>query len=169
LRVEGPVVAREALKRAGAALVRPRHFEDNVLMDDASGSLTSSRKLLRLRRAPDGATLTFKGPRTVDGGIKSRTEIEAHVSDPDALEAILVSLGYQPVFRYQKYRETYVWGPVEVVVDETPVGTFLEIEGDPEGIRSAAGALGYGPADFISDSYASLFFASGGRGDMVFR
>jgi adenylate cyclase class 2 len=169
LRVEGPVPAREALERAGAVLVHDRHLEDNVLLDDASGSLASAGELLRLRRTPLGATLTFKGPRTVEGGIKSRSELEARVGDPDALEGILLSLGYRPVFRYQKYRETYALGPLEVVLDETPVGTFLEIEGDREGIREAANALGYGPADFISDSYASLYFASGGRGDMVFR
>jgi adenylate cyclase class 2 len=149
--------------------VRRRHFEDNVVLDDALGSLASSGELLRLRRTNDGADLTFKGPRDVSGGIKTRSELEAPVSDPDALEAILVCLGYRPVFRYQKYREIYTFGPVEVVLDETPAGTFLEIEGEPEDIAMAARALGYGPADFISDSYAALFFASGGRGDMVFR
>jgi adenylate cyclase class 2 len=72
------------------------------------------------------------------------------------------------VFRYQKYRETYAWKDVEIVVDETPIGTFLEIEGPLEGIHAAAAALGYGRDDYVTDSYAGLFFASGGTGDMVF-
>jgi hypothetical protein len=57
---------------------------------------------------------------------------------------------------------------VEVVVDETPIGAFLEIEGEVEAIHAAAAALGFGPADYIRDSYAALFAASGGTGDMLF-
>jgi adenylate cyclase class 2 len=163
------VPAREALSRAGATLVRARHFEDNVLLDDAEGSLARSGRMLRLRRTPGGGTLTVKGPRKVEGGIKSRPELEAPISEPDALEAILAALGYRPTFRYQKYRETYTLGPVEVVVDETPVGAFLEIEGAPDDIKDAARALGFAPKDFIAESYFSLFVASGGHGDMVFQ
>ena len=130
LRVEGPIPAREALARAGASLVRSRHFEDNVLFDDGEWGLVGRGELLRLRRTEGVATLTFKGPRRVENGIKSRPELEVGVLDADALEAILLSLGYRPVFRYQKYRETYHLGRAEVVLDETPIGTFLEIEGD---------------------------------------
>ncbi len=71
-------------------------------------------------------------------------------------------------FRYQKYRETYHWRDVEIVVDETPIGTFLEIEGPPATIHEAARALGRARADYIAESYAALFLASGGTGDMVF-
>ena len=72
------------------------------------------------------------------------------------------------MFRYQKYREVYRWNDVEVVVDETPIGSFLEIEGDLAAIHAAAADLGYGPADYIRESYAALFLAGGGRGDMLF-
>ena len=54
------------------------------------------------------------------------------------------------------------------MIDETPIGTFLEIEGPVSAIHEAARALGRGPADYIADSYAALFFASGGTGDMIF-
>jgi adenylate cyclase class 2 len=169
LRVAGPVEAREALGRAGASLARSRHFEDNVLFDDGARSLASRGELLRLRRTGEGGTLTFKGPRTVQGGIKSRPELEVDVPDADALERILLALGYRPVFRYQKYREVYTLRGAEVVLDETPIGTFLEIEGGEEQIHKASEALGREESEFISDSYAALFFASGGSGDMVFR
>jgi len=168
LRAPGPEAARAAVARVGARLVRARHFEDNVLLDDEGGRLRAAGKLLRLRRTPHGARLTFKGPRIDSGEVKARPEIEVAVAEPDALQSLLAALGLRPVFRYQKYRETYAWKDVEVVVDETPVGTFLEIEGGVEGIRSAAAALGYGPADYITESYTTLFFAAGGRGDMVF-
>jgi len=123
---------------------------------------------LTLRRVPEGGVVTHKGPRLFEAGLKSREERETAVADPDVLQDILERLGLRPVFRYQKYREAYEWRGQEIVVDETPIGTFLEIEGDPEGIRAAASALGFGPGDYVTDSYVGLFLAAGGQGDMVF-
>jgi adenylate cyclase class 2 len=168
LRVDGPDAARAAVARLGAALARPRHFEDNLLLDDAQGSLRAASSVLRLRRTPTGGLLTFKGPRQLEEGVKSREEIEAAVADADALQSVLEQLGFRPVFRYQKYRETYTWQGQEIVIDETPIGTFFEIEGDVAGIQAAAAGLGYGRSDYLTDSYVALFFAAGGRGDMVF-
>jgi adenylate cyclase, class 2 len=168
LRVARPEDARSALFRIGALAVRARHFEDNVLFDDPSASLAGTGRALRVRRTDQGGVLTFKGPRRDRQGIKSRPEIETAVADPDALQAVLQALGFRPVFRYQKYREVFRWHAVEIVVDETPIGSFLEIEGPVAAIHEAARALGYAPDDYVSESYASLFFASGGRGDMTF-
>jgi adenylate cyclase, class 2 len=168
LRVAGPEPARAALARLGATCVRPRCLEDNLLLDDAAGSLAASGSLLRLRRTPGKSVLTFKGPRSVASGVKSREELEVSLSDPDAAETIFARLGFRGVFRYQKYRETYHWQDVEIVVDETPIGTFLEIEGPPEAIHATAAALGHRPDEFITDSYAGLYFAAGGTGDMLF-
>ncbi|HXB56559.1 MAG TPA: class IV adenylate cyclase [Vicinamibacteria bacterium] len=168
LRVAGADVARAAVARLGAVLAWPRHFEDNLLLDDARGSLREAGSVLRLRRTPAGGFLTFKGPRYLEEGLKSREEVEAPVADADALQAVLERLGFRSVFRYQKYRETYAWRGQEIVIDETPIGTFFEIEGDVAGIQAAAGSLGYRPADYLTDSYVGLFFAGGGRGDMVF-
>lgn len=168
LRTDGPEAARAALARLGARAVRARHFEDNVLLDDEAGRLRAGGCLLRIRRTSEGGELTYKGPRLDSGEVKAREEIEVRVGEPDALQSLLAGLGLRPVFRYQKYRETYSWKGVEIVVDETPVGTFFEIEGPVEGIRAAATALGYAAGDYITDSYAGLFFAAGGTGDMVF-
>jgi adenylate cyclase, class 2 len=169
LRVEGPDSARRAVAALGAVLAQPRHLEDNVLYDDAGSSLLASGRALRLRRASGRAIVTFKGPRQErDDGVKSRPEMETEVADGDAFAAILSGLGYGKVFRYQKYRESYHWRDVEIVVDETPIGTFLEIEGPVSTIHDAARALGRGPQDYIGESYAALFLASGGVGDMVF-
>ena len=100
--------------------------------------------------------------------MKSRPEIEVEVSDADASTRSSPALGYRKAFRYQKYRETYRWRDVEIVVDETPIGTFLEIEGPVDASTRRPRALGRGPADYVAESYAALFFASGGTGDMVF-
>jgi adenylate cyclase class 2 len=73
------------------------------------------------------------------------------------------------MFRYQKYREVYRWKAVEIVVDETPIGTFLEIEGEIEAVHAAAAALGYDASQYVADSYVALYLAAGGQGDMIFR
>lgn len=168
LRMEGAGAAREAVQGLGASLVVPRHFEDNLLFDCTPSELLASGRVLRLRTTEAGSVLTFKGPKRHVEGVKSRREIESGVSDAGGLRAILEALGYRPIFRYQKYRETYRWRDAEIVVDETPIGVFVEIEGRVETIHAAASALGKARDDYIRDSYPGLFFAAGGTGDMVF-
>jgi adenylate cyclase class 2 len=160
--------ARRAVSALGAAHRTARHFEDNVLYDDAQRSLLARGCVLRLRRTPHATVLTFKGPREVHEGIRSRAETEVLLDDFGRGEAILAGLGYVGVFRYQKYREAWHWRDAEIVVDETPVGVFLEIEGPAETIHAAAAALGCSRADYVEDSYPALFVASGRTGDMVF-
>jgi adenylate cyclase class 2 len=160
--------AREALRRAGAELAEPRAFEDNLLFDDARGALRAAGGVVRLRRLPAGGLLTFKGARRVEDGLKTREEIETAVDDPDAMQAMLERLGLRPVFRYQKHREGWRLLGQSVLVDETPVGDFIEIEGEAEGIHRVAEALGFSRADYLTDSYVGIFFAQGGKGDMVF-
>jgi adenylate cyclase class 2 len=168
LRLESPDTARERLRGLGAVLVRARHFEENVLFDDASGSLREGGSVLRLRQTRAGGVLTFKGPRELAAGIKSREERESAVAAPDQVRAILGHLGYRPVFRYHKYRESWSYRGQQVEVDETPIGAFLEIEGDAVGIAAVAGELGFSASDYLAESYVGLFLAGGGKGDMVF-
>jgi len=168
IRLESPEAARERLRGVGAVLVRERHFEDNVLFDDPGGSLRETGTVLRLRQTPLGGVLTFKGPREVLEGVKSREERETAVDEPEQVRAILRNLGYRPVFRYQKYRESWSHRGQEIEVDETPIGHFLEIEGDPDGIAAVAAELGFSRSDYLADSYVGLFLAGGGKGDMVF-
>src|SRR5262249_20596670 len=122
--MDGPEAARAALAALGARRTAERHFEDNLLFDDARGRLVASGRTLRLRRAGGKAVVTSKGPRRPRADrVKSRPETEVEVSDADAAEAILRDLGLRKVFRYQKYREAWRWRDVEIVVDETPIGT----------------------------------------------
>jgi len=168
LRLASPQAARQVMAGLAAVLVRPRHFEANVLWDDASGSLRARGQVLRIRETDAGGALTFKGERRDLDGVKGREEIETAVGNPAHLAQILHALGWQPRFRYEKYREVYHWRDAELTVDETPMGTFLEIEGPPETIHAAAQAGGFTRADYITESYPALFFAAGGEGDMVF-
>ena len=169
LRFADAAAAREAVTRLGARLQRARHFEDNLLLDDASRALASGGTALRLRRAEGRAILTYKGPRREDAsGLKVRPEIEVEVADGDRAQALLEALGYEPAFRYQKFREVWGWKDAEVDVDETPLGTFVEIEGPTETIHEALRLLGLGPDDCVRESYPALYRAAGGQGDMVF-
>ncbi len=168
LRLESPEAGRRALLRLGARLITPRHLEDNQLYDDAAGSYAASGCVVRLRRTPGAALLTFKGRKSVSEGVKSREELETGVGDADVAARILAGLGLLPSFRYQKYREGYAHGGLCIELDETPVGVFLELEGAPPEIHATAAALGYRRDEYVTDSYVGLFLRSGGSGDMLF-
>lgn len=171
--VPGLGSARRALVEAGAASVTEVHLERNVLFDDAAGSLFRGGRALRVRRARGRALMTFKGPASFAGGIKTREEIEVGVGDADALERILDRLGFVPRFRYEKRREEFSFHACVVALDETPIGCFVEVEGPPADIADAVERLGLRIEDAIRDSYASLYLRardrdSGLPSDMIF-
>lgn len=148
---------RGKLQELGAAPRTPSHFESNDLYDDPAGSLKSSGRALRLRRAGDTAILTFKGPARFTEGVKAREERETEVSDPVETEAILTALGLARRFRYEKRREEWNLEGCAVALDETPIGDFVEVEGPPPGIRRAVAALGLDFAAAVPYSYARLY------------
>ncbi len=157
-RVADRGVFEEKLRSLGAK-EGPREFETNLLFDDAARSLAASGKVLRLRRTDGRGLLTLKGPKVVRDGVRSRLELETGVEEPDRMQAVLENIGYQPGFRYDKYRTVWnlpAFPEVEIVVDETPLGLFAEIEGPEEAIRNVATRLGASTADFIPDSYVAL-------------
>jgi adenylate cyclase class 2 len=99
-------------------------------------------KLLRLRQ-DTAARLTYKGePQTaVDSEARVREELEIEVGDFETTLALLQRVGFEPKQVYEKYRETFRFGLVEVVLDEMPFGDFVELEGDEAAIQAAAAAL----------------------------
>ena len=113
---------------------------------------------MRVRHEGGHSLLTFKGPPQ-PGPMKLREEHETIVGDGQVLMTILQALGLRIWFRYEKYREEFVAEDVVIAIDETPVGVFVEIEGSEEHIGRTALALGRGPADYITDSYRTLFVA----------
>jgi adenylate cyclase class 2 len=168
LRVASLTRCREALLALGAEVSFPRALERNLVFDTAAGELKGRGVLLRLRRAGGRNVLTMKTPAGGDSGYKIREETEVDVSDFVAAEKILRGAGFLAVFIYEKYREALRLGGVHVLLDETPIGDFLEIEGAPSAIDDVAARLGFSQKDYITDSYHRLFLLSGGRGDMVF-
>ena len=148
---------RGKLGDLGATVRNPLHFESNDLYDDVEGHLAASGRVLRLRRAGDTALLTYKGPARFAGGVKTREERETRVSDPEETEAILIALGWTRRFRYEKKREEWTLEGCAVALDQTPIGNFAEVEGDPRGIRLAVVALGLDFADAVPYTYARLY------------
>ena len=172
LRFESADAAREAIAAVRATPLRERRLQDDTLFDWPDGRLARAHQLLRVRQELGTATLTFKGAPQSDT-MKVREEIETTAGDPASLLAMLDRLGLRAWFRYQKYRQEYTRGDVVLAVDETPVGTFAELEGDEHGIIAVASEMGREQADYILDSYRGLFLkereAQGlGMVDMVF-
>ena len=155
---DSPDAARLRIEALGYRLHRARTLESDQLFDDLNGELKSSDCILRLRRVGDAAILTYKGPaqRTRH---KSREEIETDVADPAALVLVLDRLGYHPGFRYEKYRTMFRRADETGVItlDETPIGTFIELEGPAEWVDRTAAQLGYSAADYLTVSYAFLY------------
>jgi adenylate cyclase, class 2 len=180
-----------------------RVHEWNTLFDTDQQDLRKREQLLRTRvETPDGhvsrghknggqpALLTFKGPvvgrrprgggSKIGRGHKVREEIEFQLGDAAGAAKILERLGMRPSFHYEKYRTTFRL-PTEdwakgllIELDETPIGTFMELEGPPKAIDRAAKEFGFSKKDYILTNYVSLFVEDCRRrgqkmGDMVFQ
>jgi adenylate cyclase class 2 len=157
---------REALEaglRALGAAAGDLEEEVNLLLDDDVMSLRIGGRALRVRTVNGRGLLTFKGPASFEGGVKSRLELESGVEAPENVLALLDALGYRPRFRYEKRRTTWRFAdPARplVVVDETPLGLFAEIEGEADAVRALAAELGVREEFFLRSSYWGLWIAA---------
>jgi adenylate cyclase class 2 len=158
LRAPSPESASELLLTSGFSIQCERLHETNVLYDTAARQLRETGEMLRLREAGQRSILTFKGAG-ISGRHKSREELELELSSARTFEQILNRLGFEPTFRYEKYRTEFgrEGSPGTVTLDETPIGTFLELEGDPQWIDDTAASLGFREEDYITASYGRLY------------
>jgi adenylate cyclase, class 2 len=164
-----------------------RVHESNVIFDTPQGGLAKHGQLLRIRtETPEPKSkrseptpaqrtvLTFKRPlvaATQTSGSpqqnrhhKVREEIEVEVADASVLAKIFEGLGMSGWFRYEKYRSTFrlpsstSWAKgLLIELDETPIGTFVELEGPPAAIDRAAQELGYARRDYVLRNYLALY------------
>lgn len=149
-------VLGRALIASGFRLQTRRTHEINTLYDLPGEVLRRRNQLLRLRKYGSEWTLTHKSG-TIRGRHSRRAELQTKVFDGKAMDAILRALGYSPSFLYEKFRAEWSDGKGHVVVDETPIGNFCEIEGPPRWIDRTAEKLGISPQDYITKNYATLF------------
>jgi adenylate cyclase, class 2 len=157
-RVENTRRLASRLRAEGFRLVTPRTRELNTLFDLPSQALRKKGEVLRLRKYGDEWLFTYKAKGKVTRH-KTRVEIETRLADGEQLEKILLALGYAPSFRYEKFRAEWSDGKGHVVVDETPIGSFGEIEGPARWIDRTARRLGITQHSYITASYVELFFA----------
>jgi adenylate cyclase class 2 len=187
LKIDDSRAFRKELARIGARVAPgfERVHEENVIFDTPEGQLGQRGELLRIRtetmkrshgtgRAEKRFLVTFKRPmetrgkiragRPVDNGYKVREELELQIADATILAKIFAGLGMAGWFRYEKYRTTCrlpsskKWAKrLLIEVDETPIGTFVELEGPAKAIDRAARELGYSTNDYILKNYLTLY------------
>ena len=160
IEIKFPLKDRNALVRKlheiGAQRLYSETFEDNIVLD-RRGELRTKGALLRVRKFGRYALATFKGPLAFEGNVKTREEVQTGVESFELAIQLFDSLGYKPVFRYQKFREVWRVRETEVVLDRTPIGDYFEIEGQLDVIRSLAEELGMNVEQGIRQTYADLY------------
>lgn len=148
------------LQAAGFRLITPRTHEMNTLYDQPGARLRRRGALLRLREYGPKWTLTYKDRSVPQRGLhKTRREFETQVNNGQAMAQILEALGFKPSFCYEKYRSEWSDSTGHVVIDETPIGNFGEIEGPHRWIDATARRLNISVESYIKESYGELFTA----------
>lgn len=117
---------------------------------------------LRLRKEGDRWILNHK--RRSDfgkgSGFKSMIETETEVSDPEAMETILLSVGFEKVRTVEKRRRTFTKDGIPGIVELDEyhgIPPLLEIEAEsPEEVARIATILGFAKSDIVSDSVRDL-------------
>jgi adenylate cyclase class 2 len=158
--VEDPVAFRFSAFRAGFHLVTERTLETNTLYDTADRQLRTRRQILRLRHYAGRCVLTHKRtstPSGLDARFKTRVETESELEDCAAMAEVFAQLGYGPVFRYEEFRTELAHGDGHLVLDETPIGIWAELEGPPEWIDAMLEQLGIRREACSTESYGRLF------------
>ncbi len=164
-RVSSLLTLTTQLHSLGFSLDTPRTFEQNTLYDTPDRTLRNRGELLRLREYGQRHLLTHKRhPDNEDAGslYKVRIETESEIEDATALGEIFTRMGYAPVFRYEKFRSEYSdprTPGAHMVIDETPIGVFAELEGPTPWIDRTLIALDISPGDCLTESYGKLFLA----------
>jgi adenylate cyclase class 2 len=148
---------RQALVEARATKAHTMAREVNLLLDTDDGRLQDAGNILRLRRYGSRNILTFKGPAVYRGSVKERPEHETEIENMESMLEILDHLGLRAVARYEKDREMWLVDEISVVLDHTPMGDFVEVEGPRERLQRAARSLGLDPSTAVQGSYLSLW------------
>lgn len=142
-----------ALNEANAEFVG-REFEENTIY--SSDHLRETGSIIRIRKTDSRSILTFKRRIENQFDVKQQIEHETEISDPAAAEAIVAELGLKPVLVYEKYRDTWNFRSVELVIDELPFGDYIEIEGSITSIKEAEILLGLEDLETEHETYPRL-------------
>ncbi len=175
LRITNLPTILHKIKSLGAK-THGRVREQNTLYDTPQSDLRRRDMLLRLRIETPAArkTQNTRGERVIltskapphrpptkkPARYKERAEREQVVAKSSRqTAAALTSLGFRLAFRYDKFRTTFRLPNLHLDLDETPAGTFLELEGEPQAIDGAARALGFVEKAYLRTTYWDLYVA----------
>ncbi len=161
--VADPAALQRELPALGFTLQTPRTFERNVLYDTPDRQLRDRHQLLRIRDYGGLWTVTHKRPpaNADDSRYKTRIETETHIEDGATLAAIFAELGFGPVFTYEKFRTEWSFrhpsAPAHLVLDETAIGNWAELEGPTDWIDQTLAQLAIPRDRCTTESYGRLF------------
>ena len=154
-----------SLSDIGAEFVR-EEFEENIIF--SSGELFEKHAIVRIRKTDSKVTLTFKQKMPSESDAKHQIEYETSIENSASAAAILEGIGLQPVIIYEKTRKTYKTRSAEVVLDELPFGSFMEIEGTLTAIAEIEMLLGIEDLEVETETYPRLTSKLGVRnGDLI--
>ena len=158
-RVQDVARVEQRLQAAGFRRETPRTFERNVLYDTPERRLRLDRQILRIRQYGDKWVLTHKAiPAEGDvGPTSSVSKPRLPIGDGETVAAIFASLGFTPAFTYEKWRTEWTDGTGHCVIDETPIGTFAELEGPEDWIDKTSTALAVDAGEMTNLSYGRMF------------
>jgi adenylate cyclase class 2 len=140
-----------------ADILQTRCLEKNFRFDTKENKLSSESKVLRLRQDSQ-QWMTYKEPGGIIDGIPTRQEIEFSISDFKAARSFLEALGFGIIQTYEKYRTVFILNNARIMVDELPIGNFVEIEADEvQLIKKVACDLNLHWESRIDHSYLTIF------------
>ena len=118
---------REKLKEVGAKLVKPEVLMRRVVFD------TGPNTFARVRDEGEGKiVMTYKNVAD-ENSILGTKEVNVVIDDYENGILLLKACGLEPKAEQESYRETWVFGDVEICIDTWPwLPTFIEIEGPSE-------------------------------------
>lgn len=149
-------VIKKKLKELGAKKKCPKTFEKNVLFGHKKLRFKQDW-ILRLRKFGKKNLLTLKTNAKGKKGFKVREEINILIEDFEKMKKIFTKLGFFEVFYYEKYREDYIYNGLNISLDKTPIGNYVELEGDYKNILDFLKKINVKIEETISISYLQLF------------
>ena len=135
---------RDRLTKAGARIDKPMRLMKRVVFDYPDQHLLREQdSWVRVRDEGDVVKLTFK--KVIEKEFGGATEIEVEVSSYDDTIAIFKNIGMFAFSDQENYRESWLLGDVEIVIDEWPwLNPYIEVEGpSKEAVQEVAGRLGF--------------------------
>lgn len=148
---------KKKLKELGAKKKCQKTFEKNILFDHKNLKIKEKNFILRLRKFGKSNLLTLKTSAKGKKDFKVREEINILVEDFEKMKEIFNKLGFFEAFYYEKYREDYIYNGLNISLDKTPIGNYVEIEGDYEKILDFLKKINVKLKETISLSYLQLF------------